>query len=634
MRPQWLSQKRELHMKKAKRSYLLVACLLAACSSDEQPKPQVDAAAQVKAAADAAREDGVSANDARDFVTDYNAQVKERRQETSRLAWVQATYITPDTEWLNARATEETLAFNSAMIERAKAFKDVALDDETARAINLIKLGSSMPAPDDEVKRKELAEVAQRMSSTYSRGQFCPDGEASCSKLEDLVQLMATSRDFDQLATTWVGWRTISPPIRADYQRFAELTNEGAGELGYDNLGAMWRSGYDMSADEFEQEIERLWQQVKPLYDQLHCYVRAELGEFYGVDKVPQDQPIPAHLLGNMWSQNWGNIYPLVEPYAGVANLDVDAAMQAKGYTVEKMVRQAEDFYTSLGMPALPDTFWERSMFTRPRDREVVCHASAWPMDGDDDVRIKMCTRINEEDLRTVFHELGHVYYFLAYQDLPEVYHGGAHDGFHEAVGDTVNLSMTPAFLQEIGLVDSYDVDEKALINQQMKAALDRIAFLPWAKLVDQWRWDVFAGKTAPEDYNKDWWSLRTQYQGIVPPVERNEEDFDPGAKYHIPGNTPYTRYFLSFILQYQFQRALCEQAGIDGPLHECSVYGSAEAGENFWKMLGMGQNRPWRDALEALTGSREMDATAIIDYFAPLMTWLEEKNAPRQCGW
>ncbi|NNF65969.1 MAG: M2 family metallopeptidase, partial [Gammaproteobacteria bacterium] len=335
-----------------------------------------------------------------------------------------------------------------------------------------------------------------------------------------------------------------------------------------------------------------------------------------------------------MWAQNWGNIYELMEPYAGVSDLDVDAAMVEQGYTVKQMVEQAEDFYTSLGMESLPDTFWDYSMFTRPRDREVVCHASAWPMAGDTDVRIKMCTEVNQEDLDTVFHELGHVYYFLAYRDLPEIYHSGAHDGFHEAIGDTVLLSMTPAFLQEIGLIDTFETNQQALINQQMKSALDRIAFLPWAKLVDQWRWDVFAGRTAPEDYNKDWWKLREKYQGVAPPVERTENDFDPGAKFHIPGNTPYTRYFLSFILQYQFQRALCQEAGFVGPLHECSVYGSKEAGERFQNMLAMGQSRPWRDALEALTGSRDMDASAIIDYFSPLMEWLVQENATRQCGW
>ncbi len=595
-----------------------------------------DAASQVKAAADAARVDsgGATAADARQFVADYNAALEDKVPWWAKTSWVRATYITPDTEWLNARATEDQLAFNSAMVEAAKRFNGVELDDETARAIRLIKLGSPMPAPNDEALRKELAAIAQRMSSTYAKGEYCPDGADSCMNLEDLTKVLAESRDFDELRDVWVGWRKISKPIRADYERFAEITKMGAAELGFEDLGAMWRSGYDMSPDEFAGEIERLWSQVKPLYDELHCHVRARLAERYGAERVPAGEPIPAHLLGNMWSQTWDNIYELVEPYPGVSNLDVTGAMEADGYTVEKMFRQAEDFYTSLGMQALPDSFWDNSMFTRPADRDVVCHPSAWPLDGDTDVRIKMCTRINEEDLTTIFHELGHVYYFLAYRDLPMLYHGGAHDGFHEAIGDTVVLSMTPAFLNEIGLIGDYETNEQATINQQMKAALSRIAFLPWAKLVDQWRWNVFSGETTPGQYNADWWTLRTTYQGVAPPVPRSEEDFDPGAKYHVPGNTPYTRYFLAFILQYQFQRALCDGTGFDGPLHECSVYGSAEAGERFWNMLALGQSKPWRDALEALTGQREMDATAIVEYFGPLMTWLREQNAARQCGW
>ena len=595
-----------------------------------------DAASQVKAAADAARADsgGATAADARQFVSDYNAMLEEKQQVWARTAWVRATYITPDTEALDALATEQQLAFNSETIEAAKRFNGVELDDETARAIRLIKLSSVMPAPNDEALRKELAEIAQRMSSTYARGGYCPDGEDSCMNLEDLTKVLAESRDFDELRDVWAGWREISKPIRADYERFAEITKMGAAELGFEDLGTMWRSGYDMSPDEFSAEIERLWSQVKPLYDELHCHVRAKLAEQYGDDRVPAAEPIPAHLLGNMWSQTWDNIYGLVEPYPGVSNLDVTGAMEAQGYTVEQMFRQAEDFYTSLGMEALPDSFWDNSMFTRPADRDVVCHASAWPIDGDTDVRIKMCTRINEEDLTTIFHELGHVYYFLAYRDLPMLYQAGGHDGFHEAIGDTVVLSMTPAFLNEIGLVGDYETNQQATINQQMKAALSRIAFLPWAKLVDQWRWQVFAGETAPDSYNAAWWTLRTTYQGVAPPVPRSEEDFDPGAKYHVPGNTPYTRYFLAFILQYQLQRALCDGTGFDGPLHECSVYGSEEAGERLWNMLSLGQSRPWRDALEELTGQRDMDASAIVEYFGPLMTWLQEQNAGRQCGW
>jgi len=389
-----------------------------------------------------------------------------------------------------------------------------------------------------------------------------------------------------------------------------------------------------MSPREFERESLRLWEQVEPLYDALHCHVRAELAEHYGEDKVREDQPIPAHLLGNMWAQDWTNLYGLLEPYSGVAELDIDSALKEQNYTPQQMVRSAEQFYISLGLPGLPETFWERSLFTKPADREVICHASAWGLEGGKDLRIKMCINETYEDLRTIYHELGHNYYQRAYSDQPPVFRGGAHAGFHEAIGDTVTLSMTPDYLEEMGLISSATVSDEAVINRQMLQALDSIAFLPFGKLIDEWRWGVFSGQISPEDYNKAWWELRTRYQGMAPPVERTEEHFDPGAKYHIPGNTSYTRYFLARILQFQFQRALCETAGFDGPLHECSVYGSKAAGEKLQAMLAAGASEPWQDTLAKLTGTREMDATAIIDYFQPLMTWLEEQNTGRSCGW
>ncbi|HZD53942.1 MAG TPA: M2 family metallopeptidase, partial [Woeseiaceae bacterium] len=410
--------------------------------------------------------------------------------------------------------------------------------------------------------------------------------------------------------------------------------NQGARELGFADLGEMWRSGYDMSPAGFEQETLRLWNQVKPLYDELHCHVRAKLAEHYGADKVPPDGPIPAHLLGNMWAQEWANIYPLVQPYENVAELDVDRALEQQHYTAEQMVRSAEGFYVSLGLPRLPETFWERSLFRKPADRDVVCHASAWGLDGGRDLRIKMCITPTYEDLRTIYHELGHNYYQGAYQNQPLLFQDGAHAGFHEAIGDTITLSMTPGYLASVGLIPDADQSEQAVINRQMQQALDSIAFLPFGKLIDEWRWGVFSGQIAPEDYNKAWWALRTRYQGIAAPIERTERDFDPGAKYHIPANVSYTRYFLARILQFQFHRALCEAAGFDGPLHECSIHGSTAAGEKLAAMLAAGASEPWQDTLEQLTGTREMDASAIIDYFQPLVSWLEEQNEGRRCGW
>jgi peptidyl-dipeptidase A len=445
---------------------------------------------------------------------------------------------------------------------------------------------------------------------------------------------MATSRKYDELLDAWTGWHNTSREMRNDYARIVVLANEGANEIGFKDTGVLWRAGYDMPADEFSKVATHLWEQVKPLYDELHCYTRSRLQKNYGVDKVPEGKPIPAHLLGNMWAQTWGEIYPLVEPYKGVNDLNVTAALKAQKYDEVKIAKQAESFYTSLGFPALPDSFWKRSLLKQPRDRDVQCHASAWQMDGSDDVRIKQCIEPNQEELYTTYHELGHVFYYLSYMKQPFLFQGGAHDGVHEAIGDTINLSMTPAYLHQVGLAGAAKQSKEATINGQMKVALDKIAFLPFGKMIDEWRWRVFSGEIKPADYNKSWWQIRQQYQGIAPAVERGEENFDPGAKYHIPANVPYTRYFLSFIVQFQFHKALCEAAGYKGPLHECSIFGSKEAGKRYQAMLAHGASQPWQNTLAELTGTREMDASAIIEYFTPLMGWLKEQNQGQKCGW
>ncbi len=596
-----------------------LALVLAACSQ------QADEAAEPEAAAPAEL--------AEDFVARAHDEFAELWIEQNAAGWVRSTYITEDTAVLATLATERYAKWHNETVAQALKYEGQELDPATRRAIERLKLLTTQPAPNDAAKRKELSGIVTELEGIYGSGEYCKSPN-ECMSLPELTDVMAQSRDFDELLDVWQGWRKVSPQMRDQYQRFVELANEGSRELGYADLGEMWRSAYDMSPAEFDTETVRLWEQVKPLYDELHCHVRAKLGEFYGEDKVPQDQPIPAHLLGNMWSQSWGSIFDIVEPYPGTAALDVDSTLEKKDYSPQEMVRSAENFYVSLGMDRLPDTFWERSMFSKPRDRDVVCHASAWSINGDDDLRIKMCIKQTYEELRVIYHELGHNYYQWAYADQPPLFWDGAHDGFHEAIGDTVTLSMTPGYLAEVGLIRSAEQNDEAVINRQMAQALDKLAFLPFGKLIDEWRWGVFSGAITPDSYNQSWWDLRTKYQGISAPVERSEADFDPGAKYHIPANVPYARYFLAHILQFQFQRALCDIAGHEGPLHDCSVYGSKEAGEKFWAMMEAGASEPWQDTLEKLTGTREMDASAIIDYFAPLMTWLQEQNAERSCGW
>lgn len=576
-----------------------------------------------------------AAETADEFVARLNKEFDAIELEINAAGWTQATYINADTELLYALATEHNLATVSRAVDEAKRFEGQPMSPASRRSLELLKQRVAAPAPNDAARRAELAKLLAAMEGKYGSAKYCPQGPASCRDQTQLKTVLETSRNYDELLEAWTGWHDAAGrPIRPDYVRYVELANEGARTLGYKDLGAMWRSGYDMPADAFAQESARLWGQVQPFYKDLQCYARGRLAKQYGADKVPAGKPIPAHLLGNMWAQQWDAVYDLLEPYPGVSNLDVDSALVNQGYDAVKMTRNAESFYTSLGFAALPDKFWERSMLTQPRDRDVECHASAWEMNGKDDVRIKMCIRPTQEELRTIYHEMGHVYYFLAYRDQPRLFKNGAHDGFHEAIGDTVTLSMTPAYLAKVGLVPPAPESREALINQQMKMALEKIAFLPFGKLIDEWRWQVFSGAVSPQDYNAAWWALREKYQGVAPPVARTEADFDPGAKYHVPGNVPYTRYFLSFIIQFQFQKALCEAAGYKGPLADCSIFGSEAAGRKFQAMLARGQSQPWQDTMFEMTGTRQMDAAAILEYFAPLRAWLKQQNKGQQCGW
>ena len=596
---------------------MALALILAACSQQAADEPAEIAPTET---ADA-------------FIARVNDEFKDYWRELNAAGWLRATYINEDSGIVDALANQRYAAWHTAKVKEAMQYDDVEVSAETRRALNTLKLGALMVAPDDDTKRKEQATILTELGGMYGAGKYCrSDGE--CFSGNELEGLMQQTRDYDELLEYWAGWRAISVPMRDKYERFTELANEGANEFGYGDMGDMWRSMYDMDSESFKVETGRLWEQVKPLYDELHCHVRATLGEHYGTDKVPQDGPIPAHLLGNMWAQEWGFIYDIMEPYPGMSDLDVDATLKTKDYSPQEMVRSAEDFYVSLGMDRLPDTFWERSMFTAPADREVVCHASAWNLDGDDDLRIKMCIKQTYEELRVIYHELGHNYYQRAYNQQSMLFRDGAHGGFHEAIGDTITLSMTPEYLAEIGLVASAEQSRQATINRQMQQALDKIAFLPFGKLIDEWRWGVFSGEISPDEYNAAWWELRERYQGVAAPIERSEADFDPGAKYHVPGNVSYTRYFLAGILQFQFQRALCDAAGHEGELHACSIYGSKEAGDRLTAMLEAGSSQPWPDTLEKLTGTREMDASAIIDYFQPLMGYLKEQNAGRSCGW
>ncbi len=572
--------------------------------------------------------------EARAFTDGAEKKLLDLWIKSSRASWVQQTFITDDTQRIAADADLAVKSATAELAAEARRFDGLKLPDDVARKMKLLRLSVDIPAPRDAAEAAELARINASLQGDYGKGKWCRDADpAKCLNLDQLEKIMASSRDPEELKRVWIGWHAIAPPMRERYERMVVLGNKGARELGFADMGAQWRSNYDMPPEKFAAELDRLWQQVRPLYVSLHAYVRTKLREKYGAGAVPADGPIPAHLLGNMWAQGWTNIYPLVAPPKADPGYDLTEILKSRNLAATDMVKFGERFFVSLGFDPLPETFWKRSMFTRPRDRDVVCHASAWSLDFRDDLRVKMCIQINDEDFTTVHHELGHNFYQRAYNQLPPLFQSGANDGFHEAVGDTIALSITPDYLHQIGLLASAPSDSGDLAFL-MKHALDKVAFLPFGLLIDQWRWKVFDGEIKAADYDKAWWELKRKYQGVAPPVERSEADFDPGAKYHVAANVPYTRYFLAAVYQYQFHRALCKAAGFTGPLHRCSIYGNKAAGARLKKMLEMGQSKPWPDALEAISGERDLDASAILDYYAPLKKWLDEQNAGHPSGW
>ena len=555
---------------------------------------------------------------------------------TSRADWVMSTNITEDTEMISQEANQRMTEALVAAAKRAATFDGVRAASDVARKLKLLKVGIVTPAPSSAKETGEVAALKAGLEGTYGKGKYTrktKDGKTEALDLGQLSNILVKSRDPKELEEAWTGWHAISREMKPDYVRFVELQNKGARQLGFKDTGALWRSKYDMPPDAFAKEVDRLWEQVKPLYVSLHAYVRRKLREEYGPSVVPESGPIPAHLLGNMWAQQWGNIEPLVAPKDADPGFDLTRSLKDRKIDELGMVRYGERFFTSLGFDPLPETFWKRSMFVKPKDRDVVCHASAWDVDNEDDLRIKMCIEITGEDFAVVHHELGHNFYQRAYKGKPFLFRDSANDGFHEAIGDTIALSITPSYLKKIGLIEKEPPASKD-IGLLLRMALDKVAFLPFGLLVDQYRWKIFSGEIKPGEYNKAWWGLRLKYQGVAPPNARSEEDFDAGAKYHVAANVPYTRYFLAHIQQFQFHRALCAAAGQTGPLNRCSIYDSKEAGARLNAMLSMGVSKPWPDAMEAITGSRQMDATAILDYFAPLQKWLDEQNKGVKAGW
>lgn len=440
---------------------------------------------------------------------------------------------------------------------------------------------------------------------------------------------MSMQEDDAVLEKLWENYYNGAIKFRKEFTDRLNLLNKGAVLNGWPDSGTYeWKA--DVGDDDFIEKMLKLLDEINPLYLELHAYVRHKLHLHYG-DKVDLRKPIPMHLTRNLYGQTWGDLIGWMRPYPDVPDTDITQALQDQKYDTNKIFRLSEDFFASIACANMTDVFWEKSMLEQPADRVVECHGSAWDMQATDDYRIKMCTTPTMTDFTTVHHEMGHIEYFMAYRHQPYIYRDGAQSGFHEAIGDTITLSvLTPEHLKTVGLLESTPNSTEYDLNVLMTTALDKIPFFSFAIMMDLWRWKTFNGSIKPERYNRDWWQMRLDLGGMVPPAElnrNNEAYFDPGAKYHVTNNVPYIRYFMSFFMQFQFYESMCNLTGYSGPLHRCDFYRSEVAGQQLWDMMSNGKSTNWHEQLETMTGSREINSASILRYFKPLHDWLKDYN-------
>ncbi|NWW89629.1 ACE2 enzyme, partial [Rhynochetos jubatus] len=580
------------------------------------------------------------------FLNEFNRRVENISYETSLASWNYNTNITEETANKMNEADAKWSAFYSEASMNASSFPLTSIQDALTRLQiqTLQDRGSSALSPE---KYSRLSTVLNTMSTIYSTGTVCKITEPSeCLVLEPgLDIIMANSTDYDERLWAWEGWRAeVGRMMRPLYEEYVELKNEVAKLNNYSDYGDYWRANYEAdypeeykySRDQLIEDVEKTFEQIKPLYQQLHAYVRHRLEQVYGPELISSTGCLPAHLLGDMWGRFWTNLYGLAVPYPAKPNIDVTSAMVQKKWDAMRIFKAAEAFFTSIGLSEMTKGFWENSMLTEPTDnRKVVCHPTAWDL-GNNDYRIKMCTKVTMDDFLTAHHEMGHIEYDMAYSEKPYLLRGGANEGFHEAVGEIMSLSAaTPQHLKSLDLLEpTFQEDEETEINFLLKQALTIVGTMPFTYMLEKWRWMVFRGEITKQEWTKRWWEMKREIVGVVEPVPHDETYCDPAVLFHVANDYSFIRYYTRTIFQFQFQEALCKAANHTGPLHTCDITNSTAAGQNLRQLLELGRSKPWTQALEGVTGEKYMNAAPLLHYFEPLYKWLQKNNSGRYIGW
>ncbi|KAM6291936.1 angiotensin-converting enzyme 2 [Porphyrio hochstetteri] len=584
--------------------------------------------------------------EAQRFLEDFNRRVEDISYESSIASWNYNTNITEENANKMNEADSKWSAFYDEASRNASSFPLASIQDDLTRLQiqSLQDRGSSNLSPE---KYERLSTVLSKMSTIYSTGTVCKTTEPSeCLVLEPgLDIIMANSTDYHERLWAWEGWRAnVGRMMRPLYEEYVDLKNEIATLNNYSDYGDYWRANYEAdypenykySRDQLIKDVEKTFEQIKPLYQQLHAYVRHRLEQFYGPEFISSTGCLPAHLLGDMWGRFWTNLYPLTVPYPAKPNIDVTSTMVLKKWDAMKIFKAAETFFDSIGLYKMTEGFWNNSMLTEPTDnRKVVCHPTAWDL-GKGDYRIKMCTKVTMDDFLTAHHEMGHIEYDMAYSKQPYLLRGGANEGFHEAVGEIMSLSAaTPQHLKSLDLLEpTFQEDEETEINFLLKQALTIVGTMPFTYMLEKWRWMVFRGEITKEEWTKRWWEMKREIVGVVEPVLHDETYCDPAVLFHVSNDYSFIRYYTRTIYQFQFQEALCKAANHNGPLHTCDITNSTAAGTKLRELLELGRTKPWTQALENVTGEKYMNAAPLLHYFEPLYEWLQGNNSGRYIGW